>query len=185
MISTERILAYGKLESEASLDTYPESAKPSHDWPSKGHIELSDLTYRHSVEGPLVLKEISATIMPTEKVSTSSYILVPGWRLHACLQIGIVGRTGAGKSSLIASLFRLAEPGGSIKIDGVECLKLGLHDLRSNISIIPQVCVHCCAVTFVDGHHNDKHRTQYYLVELCAITWTPLGSMIITTFGRH
>ena len=58
-----------------------------------------------------------------------------------CFQIGIVGRTGAGKSSLIATLFRLAEPGGSIKIDGIECLKLGLHDVRSKISIIPQVCV--------------------------------------------
>ena len=50
-----------------------------------------------------------------------------------------MGRTGAGKSSLIATLFRLAEPNGSITIDGVECLNLGLHDVRSKISIIPQV----------------------------------------------
>ena len=52
--------------------------------------------------------------------------------------VGIVGRTGAGKSSLIASIFRLAEPSGSIRIDGVECFNIGLHDLRPNISIIPQ-----------------------------------------------
>ena len=53
-------------------------------------------------------------------------------------QIGIVGRTGAGKTSLIASFFRLAEPQGSMMIDGVNCLTLGLHDVRTKIAIIPQ-----------------------------------------------
>ena len=54
-----------------------------------------------------------------------------------------MGRTGAGKSSVISVLFRLAEPFGQVQIDGIDSKEIGLHDLRRRISIIPQVCVVC------------------------------------------
>ena len=67
MISAERVMAYGKLESEAPLETDPFIAiKPN--WPNKGQIQMKDVSYRHSKEGPLVLKEITCDIKPKEKV---------------------------------------------------------------------------------------------------------------------
>jgi ATP-binding cassette subfamily C (CFTR/MRP) protein 4 len=118
MVSAQRVMAYGKLETEASLENDPSVQTPL-GWPTKGHIEINDLSYRHSNDGPLVLKGILCDIKP-------------------CENIGIVGRTGAGKSSLISALFRLAEPQGHVIIDGVDICQLGLHEIRSKLSIIPQ-----------------------------------------------
>jgi ATP-binding cassette subfamily C (CFTR/MRP) protein 1 len=82
-------------------------------------FECYQTRYRPGLE--LVLRDVSCTIHPGEKV-------------------GIVGRTGAGKSSLTLALFRIIEPtGGSIVIDGQDITRLGLHDLRGRITIIPQV----------------------------------------------
>ena len=64
-------------------------------------------------------------------------VLNPSW---ISSQVGIMGRTGAGKSSLIAALLRLSEPEGIIKTDGIRTTEVGLHDLRKKISVAPQVC---------------------------------------------
>ena len=136
MVSAERVIQYSSLEPEASLETRPPNEKPSPDWPQRGEIILDDVSFRYSKDTPLVLKSLSLIINPAEKVSTLAPI---GNSACSAVQVGIVGRTGAGKSSLIALLFRLAEPFGRLVIDGVQITSIGLHDLRSKMSIIPQV----------------------------------------------
>lgn len=118
MTSVERVLEYTNLDQEKNLETPPEK-KPRSTWPENGEIRFINLYLRYSPSDPPVLKSLNFTIKPKEKV-------------------GIVGRTGAGKSSLIAALFQLTETEGAILIDGVDTKDLGLHDLRSKISIIPQ-----------------------------------------------
>ncbi|XP_076005263.1 ATP-binding cassette sub-family C member 5 [Genypterus blacodes] len=118
--SVERINHYIKsLESEAPRQS-PEGTTPAPSWPEEGKITFQDVEMRYRDDLPLVLKKLSFTILPEEA-------------------IGIVGRTGSGKSSLAAALFRLMElSGGSIVIDGINISQIGLDDLRSKLAIIPQ-----------------------------------------------
>nr|CAH7718231.1 unnamed protein product [Callosobruchus chinensis] len=118
MVSVERVLQYTKLEKEGPFETLPAN-KPPLGWPSQGHVMFEKVYLRYAPELDPVLKNLTIEVNPGEKV-------------------GIVGRTGAGKSTLISSLFRLAPIEGAIIIDGVDTSKIGLTDLRSNISIIPQ-----------------------------------------------
>lgn len=114
MTSVERILQYTDLPSESSSPQ-----KPVKGWPSRGKVVFNKMTLRYDPEGSPVLKGLDFTIQP-------------GWK------VGIVGRTGAGKSSLIGALFRLAHIEGKIFIDDVETGSIDLQELRSKISIIPQ-----------------------------------------------
>uniref|UniRef100_A0A673LQK4 Multidrug resistance-associated protein 4 n=1 Tax=Sinocyclocheilus rhinocerous TaxID=307959 RepID=A0A673LQK4_9TELE len=116
MTSVERVVEYTELESEAPWET---PKRPPPDWPNRGLITFDRVNFSYSSDGPVVLKNISAMFRPREKV-------------------GIVGRTGAGKSSLISALFRLMEPEGKIIVDRVLTSEIGLHDLRQKMSIIPQ-----------------------------------------------
>ncbi|KAH8366457.1 hypothetical protein KR084_009619 [Drosophila pseudotakahashii] len=120
MTSVERVLEYRNLESEGEFES-PEDKKPPKNWPQAGEIKADELSLRYNPDpkADQVLKSLDFVIQPREK-------------------IGIVGRTGAGKSSLISALFRLSYNDGSMVIDGRDTAGIGLHDLRSKISIIPQ-----------------------------------------------
>jgi ABC-type multidrug transport system fused ATPase/permease subunit len=117
MNAVERLQYYGtSLEEEAPLHTV--EVRPS--WPEKGEIIFDNVEMRYRENLPLVLQGLSMHVKGGER-------------------IGVVGRTGAGKSSIMSTLFRLVEiSGGSITIDGLNISTIGLHDLRSRLAIIPQ-----------------------------------------------
>ncbi|GMN31746.1 hypothetical protein TIFTF001_003379, partial [Ficus carica] len=118
IVSVERVEQYMHIPSEAS--EVIEGHRPPHNWPTFGKVEIRDLKVRYRPTAPLVLHGISFTIEGGQK-------------------IGIVGRTGSGKTTLISVLFRLVEPTeGKIRVDGLDICKIGLHDLRSRFGIIPQ-----------------------------------------------
>ncbi|KAG0266802.1 Multidrug resistance-associated protein 1 [Mortierella polycephala] len=147
LVSVERVDEYSQTPTEAPEET---GARLPQNWPSQGRIVFKNYSARYREGLDLVVKDVSFTVQPTEKV-------------------GIVGRTGAGKSSLTLALFRIIEAadsywarasdpsvaeqkfddmmavysdtngsGGSVEIDGIDISTLGLKDLRQHLSIIPQ-----------------------------------------------
>eukprot|EP00668_Euglena_longa_P015617 GGOE01019733.1.p1 GENE.GGOE01019733.1~~GGOE01019733.1.p1 ORF type:complete len:1708 (+),score=434.21 GGOE01019733.1:758-5125(+) len=119
LTSVERIVEYQEVEQERLEG----SVTPADDWPPQGCITFHDVEMRYRPDMPPSLKELTFQIKPAEKV-------------------GIVGRTGAGKSSLLVAMYRLSElSAGRIYIDGVDISTVNLHRLRRAISIIPQTPV--------------------------------------------
>ena len=118
MISVERVLTYAQLPAEPGYDI--SNAQTPKGWPEEGSVTFSDVCLRYHEDGPSVLKGITFDASPGEK-------------------IGIVGRTGAGKSSLLACLMRMpANTEGQIIIDGISLADLNVQDVRSAIAVIPQ-----------------------------------------------
>jgi len=138
IVSVERILEYMSCPQEADwmddkrTGTEEKDAKksaemksqiapsPPKSWPTAGSVQFRNFSCRYRAELPLTLRSISAEIRPLEKV-------------------GVVGRTGAGKTSMAMALFRIVDATeGCILIDGVDIATVSLYDLRSRITIIPQ-----------------------------------------------
>ncbi|KRZ13592.1 Multidrug resistance-associated protein 1, partial [Trichinella zimbabwensis] len=139
IVAVERTNEYMHTPTEAALTS---DERLPNDWPTNGTIQFSDykLRYREGLE--LCLKGITCLIRGGEK-------------------IGIVGRTGAGKSSLTLALFRIVEPaGGSLFIDSTDITKIGLHDLRSRLTIIPQEPVLFCGTLRINLDPYDAYSDQ-------------------------
>lgn len=118
IVAVERIKEYAETKQEADWEN-PNVNVPK-DWPEQGKVQFKNFEVRYREGLDLVLRNLTFTVNGSEKV-------------------GIVGRTGAGKSSLTLALFRIIEPaGGTIFIDGEDISRLGLHTLRSKLTIIPQ-----------------------------------------------
>jgi ABC-type multidrug transport system fused ATPase/permease subunit len=121
MNSVERILDYTDNVEPEAPEFIPDTDPSADSWPMKGEIEFRNTSLRYR-DGPLVLKDLSLTVKAGEKV-------------------GVCGRTGSGKSSLMVALFRISEiekENGAIIIDGVNICDIGTSALRLNLSIIPQ-----------------------------------------------
>jgi ABC-type multidrug transport system fused ATPase/permease subunit len=113
--AAERIIEYSSLPTESR-----EGADPPAAWPNEGRLEVHDLIVGYANDLPPVLKGLTFSVRPNERV-------------------GVIGRTGAGKSSLTLAIFRFLEAReGSIFIDGIDISKINLHALRSRLAIIPQ-----------------------------------------------
>ncbi|KAJ3718421.1 hypothetical protein C8R42DRAFT_723772 [Lentinula raphanica] len=115
--SLERIQHYTTIEQEPKPTS---EAEPPAYWPASGHLRVEKLSARYSLDGPKVLHDISFELQSGER-------------------IGVVGRTGSGKSSLTLSLLRCIFTEGTVLYDGVATDRINLDALRSNITIIPQV----------------------------------------------
>lgn len=119
MIAVERVRTYCEIESEAPRNTGVDESLPK-SWPTGGKITFQDASLRYRPGLPLVLKGLDIEIPPGSKC-------------------GVVGRTGAGKSTLMVSLLRIVElDSGKVSIDGFDIRTIGLTKLRSNIAVIPQ-----------------------------------------------
>lgn len=114
MTNVERILEYQKVPREVRT-----KGRVIENWPSRGEIQFKKLSLSYRSDNETILKDLDFVIEPQQKV-------------------GIVGRTGAGKSSIIMTLFRLYEYTGTLFIDGIDIKTLSLEFLRSHLAIIPQ-----------------------------------------------
>lgn len=157
MTSVERLLVFNSIQSEAQTQ---EKNNPNGRWPTAGAIELKNVSLCYRPGLPRVLNGVNLSI--------------PGG-----IKVGVCGRTGAGKSSLMLALFRIVEPeGGSvIEIDGVNILNISLKTLRTQLTIIPQDPV------MFSG--SLRSLPTFSFLTFLDTTWIHLDIIPTKKFGKH
>ncbi|KAK6527245.1 hypothetical protein TWF281_010433 [Arthrobotrys megalospora] len=159
----ERVIEYSVIETEDQSGATPPAA-----WPHEGKVEVKDLVVAYADDLDPVLKGVSFDVKPRERV-------------------GVVGRTGAGKSSLTLAIFRfLKAREGSIVIDGLDISKITLKDLRSRLAIIPQDPVLFSGTIRsnldpFDEHTDEECRTALSSVNLVSTTTAPTSGTVTPT----
>ena len=116
MTSVERVITYANLEQEPGYEC---DQQPPKNWPERGRVQVNNLDLTYYEGGPHILKDLNFSVDSHEK-------------------IGIVGRTGAGKSSLVSALFRMPQPTGQVIIDDVDIAKINIQSARRAMSVITQ-----------------------------------------------
>ena len=165
MNSVERVIHYAENIEQEPPHEIPEM-RPKAPWPAEGRIEIRDVFMKYRPGLPDVLRGLTMDVAPGEK-------------------IGIVGRTGAGKSSIMTALYRLVElSAGSILIDGVDISKIGLKDLRSALAIIPQDPVSITSILHDTVFLSAEIRRCCSLAR-CDPTWIPSIYSTTLSFGTH
>ena len=138
MTSAERVLTYTRIQSEPG---YQNQSQPPTDWPDRGLVKLLNLGLVYYKGGLEVLKDLNLTANPREKV-------------------GIAGRTGAGKSSLVSALFRMPEPSGDVIVDDVKITGINLQRARGVMSVITQDPILFNGSLRMNLDPFEKHRDQ-------------------------
>ncbi|KAM9675035.1 ATP-binding cassette sub-family C member 4-like [Dama dama] len=138
MMSTERVIEYTELEKEAPWEL---DFRPPAYWPDNGVVAFNNVNFKYSPDGPLVLNDLTVSTEPKKKVC-------------------IVGKTGAGKSSLIAALFRFSDFQGTISIDKILTTSIGLHDLRKKMSVVSQEPVLFIGTMKTNLDPFDEHKEE-------------------------
>lgn len=150
MNSMERIIEYRHLPSESYEGRDPPAA-----WPTEGHLTVIDLVVSYAPDLPPALNKVSFEIMPSQR-------------------IGIVGRTGAGKSSLALALFRFMEAQqGRVIVDGIDIATIPLEQLRGRLSIIPQDPILFTGTVRSNLDPFQEYSDLELLDALARVHWTP------------